>query len=162
MNKRKVAPFMDEKLIEELINRYINVSFSVTKSGENLIKGIIGDFITYDQQYTLRYIYLHKRCTSTELAEVFQVKKSAITAIINRLTEKELIKRTRDESDRRVIYLTLTDKGIEYYSKAEKNIQNLVKTFITSFDAQEIVSFIETYEKLNNILTNIKDCQLEE
>ncbi len=153
---------MDEKLIEELINRYINVSFSVTKSGENLIKGIIGDFITYDQQYTLRYIYLHKRCTSTELAEVFQVKKSAITAIINRLTEKELIKRTRDESDRRVIYLTLTDKGIEYYSKAEKNIQNLVKTFITSFDAQEIVSFIETYEKLNNILTNIKDCQLEE
>jgi len=153
---------MDEKQIEELINRYINVSFSVTKSGENLIKGIIGDFITYDQQYTLRYIYLHKRCTSTELAGVFQVKKSAITAIINRLTEKELIKRTRDESDRRVIYLTLTDKGIEYYSKAEKNIQNLVKTFITSFDEQEIVSFIETYEKLNNILTNIKDCQLEE
>ncbi|MDQ0229821.1 MarR family winged helix-turn-helix transcriptional regulator [Metabacillus malikii] len=153
---------MDEKKIEDLINRYLSVSFSVTKRGESLMKDSIGDYITYDQCYTLRYIYLNQTCTSTELAEVFDVKKSAITAIINRLTEKELIKRTRDENDRRVIYLTLTDKGIDFYTKTEKNIQNLVKSFITSFDEKEIVSFIETYEKLNTILYNFKEIKVEE
>lgn len=153
---------MEEKQIETLINRYLSVSFSVTKKVENLIKESIGDFITYDQHYTLRYIHLGGTCTSTELADAFEVKKSAITAIINRLTEKELIKRTRDEKDRRVIYLTLTDKGSICYTKTEKKIKKVVESFITSFDESEIVTFIEMYEKLNTVLVNLKDCKTEE
>ncbi|OAS87083.1 MULTISPECIES: MarR family winged helix-turn-helix transcriptional regulator [Metabacillus] len=153
---------MEEKQIEELINRYISVSFSVTKKGENMIKDSIGDYITNDQHYTLRYIHLVGTCTSTELSEAFEVKKSAITAIINRLTEKELIKRTRDENDRRVIYLTLTEKGNDLYLKTEDKIKKLVESIITSFEESEIVSFIETYEKLNTLLDQRKDCKMEE
>ncbi|WP_226529177.1 MarR family winged helix-turn-helix transcriptional regulator [Metabacillus niabensis] len=153
---------MNEILIQDLINRYVNVSFAVTKKAENLIKESIGDTITNDQHYTLRYIHKAGTCTSTELAEVFDVKKSAITAIVNRLTEKELIKRTRDESDRRVIYLTLTDKGKVLFEKTEEKIHKLVESFITSFDEKEIESFIETYEKLNEQLDNLKDCKMEE
>jgi DNA-binding MarR family transcriptional regulator len=158
-----VVPFtVEEKQIEELINRYLTVSFSVTKKGENMIKDSIGDFITNDQHYTLRYIYRIGTCTSTELAEAFEVKKSAITAIINRLTEKELIKRTRDENDRRVIYLTLTEKGSDLYKKTEEKIRKLVESIITSFEENEIVAFIETYEKLNDRLDKLKDCKMEE
>jgi DNA-binding MarR family transcriptional regulator len=153
---------MKEKQIEELINRYLTVSFSVTKKGENLMKESIGDYITYDQHYTLRYIHRTGICTSTELAEEFEVKKSAITAIVNRLTEKELIKRTRDENDRRVIYLTLTEKGNELYTNTEEKIRKLVESFITSFEESEILAFIKTYEKLNNLLDNLKDCKVEE
>jgi DNA-binding MarR family transcriptional regulator len=157
-----VVPLMKEKQIEELINRYLSVSFSVTKKGENLIKDSIGDFITYDQHYTLRYIHRVGICTSTELAEAFEVKKSAITAIINRLTEKELIMRTRDENDRRVIYLTLTEKGTDLFIKTDEKIRKLVESIITSFEESEIVTFIETYEKLNTLLVNLKDCKIEE
>jgi DNA-binding MarR family transcriptional regulator len=153
---------MKEKQIEELINRYLTVSFSVTKKAENLMKDCIGDNITYDQHYTLRYIHRAGMCTSTELAEVFDVKKSAITAIINRLTEKELIKRTRDENDRRVIYLTLTEKGADLFKKSEDNAQKLVESIITKFEDHEIKAFIETYEKLNHLLDNLKDCKMEE
>jgi DNA-binding MarR family transcriptional regulator len=153
---------MNEQQIEELINRYLTVSFSVTKKAENLMKDCIGDNITYDQHYTLRYIQRVGMCTSSELAEVFEVKKSAITAIINRLTEKELIKRTRDENDRRVIYLTLTEKGSQLYEKSEDNAQKLVGSIITSFEDHEIKAFIETYEKLNTLLDNLKECKVED
>ncbi|MBU7595538.1 MarR family winged helix-turn-helix transcriptional regulator [Metabacillus halosaccharovorans] len=153
---------MNDILIQDLINRYVNVSFAVTKKAENLIKESIGDTITNDQHYTLRYIHKAGTCTSTELSEVFDVKKSAITAIVNRLTEKELIKRTRDENDRRVIYLTLTDKGKVLFEKTEEKIHKLVESIIISFDEKEIVSFIETYEKLNEQLDNLKDCKMEE
>ncbi|WP_226669521.1 MarR family winged helix-turn-helix transcriptional regulator [Metabacillus litoralis] len=153
---------MNDKHIEELINRYLVVSFSVTKKGENLVKDSIGEFITNDQHYTLRYIHKVGVCTSTELAEEFDVKRSAITAIINRLTEKELIKRTRDENDRRVIYLTLTEKGTELYVNTEEKIRKLVESIITSFDESEITSFVETYEKLNTLLDNLKECKMEE
>lgn len=147
---------MCEKPIMELVDHYINLSFSVNKIAESLIKEEIGADLTNDQHYTLRYINKVGTCTSTELAEVFDVKKSAVTAMITRMWEKGLIKRTRDENDRRVVYLTLTEKGSELFLKTEDRIHALVESLINRFDHSEIVQFLNTYEKLNDILTERK------
>ncbi|MCH1625632.1 MarR family winged helix-turn-helix transcriptional regulator [Ferdinandcohnia quinoae] len=151
---------MSDTNITELVDRYLAVSFSVEKKAEALVKEQIGNDLTSDQYYTLRYINNMESCTSTELAEVFDVKKSAITAIITRMWEKGLIQRTRDENDRRVVYLSLTVKGKELFVKTEERIYKLVESFITKFEQAEIEQFIETYERLNQIL--IKDYKLEE
>lgn len=143
----------DEKL-QQLINRYIEVSNTVTKRAEAIIRQAIDEDLTNDQHYTLRFIYQVGKCTSTELAEKFYVNKSAITAIINRLFEKGLIERNRDKNDRRVIYLSLTDKGRKLFLTVEEKIHKFVESFIKKFDDQEIESFISTYEKLSNILTS--------
>jgi DNA-binding MarR family transcriptional regulator len=142
--------------IKNLVDRYIAVSLSVEKKAGALVKDQIGSDLTNDQHFTLRYINQVGTCTSSELAEVFDVQKSAITAIIQRLWEKGLIQRTRDEKDRRVVYLTLTDKGKELYDKAEDRIHRLVESLLTQFDQSEIQQFIETFEKLNQVLINIK------
>jgi DNA-binding MarR family transcriptional regulator len=147
---------MCEKSIKEMVDHYINLSFSVNKIAEGLVKEQIGSDLTNDQHYTLRYINKVGTCTSSELAEVFDVKKSAITAIITRMWEKGLIQRTRDENDRRVVYLTMTDKGRDLFQKTEEKIQDLVESFITRFDQSEIVQFLNTYEKLNEILLERK------
>lgn len=150
---------MSKPNIKELVDRYITVSFSVEKKAGSLVKEQIGSDLTNDQHFTLRYMNQVGTCTSSELAEVFDVQKSAITAIIQRLWEKGLIERTRDEKDRRVVYLTLTEKGNELYTKAEERIHNLVESLITKFDESEIQQFIETFEKLNQVLI---DYQVEE
>jgi DNA-binding MarR family transcriptional regulator len=147
---------MTKANIKDLVDRYIAVSLSVEKKAGALVKDQIGSDLTNDQHFTLRYMNQVGTCTSSELAEVFDVQKSAITAIIQRLWEKGLIQRTRDEKDRRVVYLTLTDKGKELYMNAEQRIHNLVESLITKFDHAEIQQFIETYEKLNKELINYK------
>jgi DNA-binding MarR family transcriptional regulator len=152
---------VDEKIIRELIDRYIAVSFNVTKKAEALIKEQIGDDLTTDQHYILRHIYQSKECTSSELADVFEVNKSAITAIVNRMVNREWIQRTRDEHDRRVVYLTLTSNGIKLFEKMEDRVHCLVESIINQFNKEEIQNFIQTYEKLSDILTSKKD-QLEE
>lgn len=139
--------------IKDLVDRYIAVSFSVEKKAASLVKNQIGSDLTNDQHFTLRYINQVGSCTSSELAEVFDVKKSAITAMITRMWEKGLIQRTRDENDRRVVYLTLTEKGNELYIKAEEKIHNLVESLINRFDQAEIQQFIETFEKLDKVLS---------
>ena len=133
---------MENLSIHEIVERYIQLTHEVWKRGEALIRDEIGEVLTNDQHYFLRYIYRQKRCTPTELAAAFSVQKSAITAIINRLVEKKLIKRTQDVDDRRVIYLTLTDA----------KIFKLVESIITKFDQQEIESFLKMYGKLAEIL----------
>ncbi|MBI0577625.1 MarR family transcriptional regulator [Neobacillus cucumis] len=153
---------MTYKNIQELVDRYITLSFSVNKKGESLVKEQISSDLTSDQHYMLRYINKAGTCTSSELAEVFEVKKSAITAIINRMWEKGLIQRTRDENDRRVVYLTLTEKGIDLFEQTEDRIYKLVESLITQFDETEIKQFLNTYEKINRILSENKELQQEE
>lgn len=143
--------------IKELVDRYIEVSFSVNSKAESLVKEQISSDLTNDQHYTLRYMHKVGTCTSSELAEVFNVKKSAITAMINRMWEKGFIERTRDENDRRVVYLTLTDKGNELFLKTEQRIHKLVESLITKFEQTEIEQFIKTFEKLNQLLQESND-----
>jgi DNA-binding MarR family transcriptional regulator len=147
---------MSDQNIKDLVDRYIAVSLSVEKKAGSLVKEQIGSDLTNDQHFTLRYMNQVGTCTSSELAEVFDVQKSAITAIIQRLWEKGLIERTRDEKDRRVVYLTLTEKGENLYLQAEERIHTLVESLITKFDESEIKQFIETFEKLNKVLINYK------
>lgn len=147
---------MNRKKINELIKRYLDVSFVVTKRAEELVKCEMDPDITNDQHYILRYISQKEKCTSSELAEIFRVNKSAITAMTNRLVEKGLIRRIRGRHDRRVVYLALTEKGSRLFKETEEKIHQLVESFITKFSEAEIESFIKTYEKLANILLELE------
>jgi DNA-binding MarR family transcriptional regulator len=153
---------MDKKIIEELIERYETVSFQVHKQAESLIRAQIGNEITNDQHYILRYIFQNGECTSSELAEVFVVNKSAITAIINRMVDRALIQRRRDENDRRVVYLSLTYEGKMLYENMQEKVGLMVESIITQFEETEIKNFLHTYEKLAQILNNLKKEEMGE
>ncbi|MCM3764271.1 MarR family winged helix-turn-helix transcriptional regulator [Neobacillus niacini] len=153
---------MNNPLIQDLIDRYVNVSFQVHKKAESLIKAELGNDLTNDQHYVLSYIRKASGCTSTELADAFDVNKSAITAIISRMADRGLIERTRDVNDRRVVYLTLTGAGEELFRACQEKVHQLVESIITKFDETEITTFINTYEKLAQILDNKKKDELGE
>jgi DNA-binding MarR family transcriptional regulator len=78
------------------------------------------------------------------------------------MVDRELIKRTRDEEDRRVVYLTLTDAGTELFEKMEEKISYLVESFITKFDEKEIQNFLQIFEKLSEILMKMKMDKMED
>ena len=96
------------------------------------------------------------------MADAFEVNKSAITAIINRMADRGLIQRTRDVNDRRVVYLTLTKEGNTLYENCQEKVQLLVESIISQFDETEITTFINTYEKLAQLLINKKQEEREE
>jgi DNA-binding MarR family transcriptional regulator len=153
---------LDKKMIQELIDRYEFVSFQVYKQAESLIKGQLGNELTNDQHYILRHIHQSGECTSSVLADAFVVNKSAITAIINRMVERGFIQRKRDENDRRVVYLSLTDEGTKLYETLQERVHQLVESIITQFKEEEIKDFLNTYEKLALILNNMKKDEMGE
>lgn len=142
--------------LKELINRYIEVSLSVHRRGDRLTKQQLISDLTVDQHYTMRFVANNGECTSTELAQHFDVEKSAVTSIIKRLVDKKLISRRRDQNDRRVVYLSLTEEGRKLYDECEERIYQAVGSFISKFDNDEISGFINTYEKLNRLLAEFE------
>lgn len=130
------------------INRYVDAYMVVTRQISARIKDRIPEGLTNDQFLILRLINSQELCTSTYLAEAVAVGKSSITAIINRLDEAGMIMRTRDEEDRRQVYLTLTDHGQQVYQMAEKHVQEVISPYLFHFEEKDIEKFVTMFEKL--------------
>lgn len=138
--------------LSSIIHRYEEASFIVTRRINAAIRESLLDELTLDQYAVIRYMHKRGRCTSTELADTFCVGKSSVTAIINRLSDKRLIERLPDERDRRVTYLRLTGEGEVLSEKMEDRIQELLSKYLMHFEEQEALRFIETFEKLAQLL----------
>lgn len=134
------------------INRYIDVYLVVTRRINAQIRDSIAADITNDQYLILRLINGQELCTSTYLAESFAVGKSSITAIINRLVEAGMVERTRDENDRRQVYLSMTEDGRSVYEEAEKQIQEVISPYLFDFEKKDIENFIMMFEKLGRLM----------
>ena len=149
---------MDKEKLNQIVEKYEELNFLIHKRVEYLIHQQISETLTYDQHYVLKYIHKRKMTTASELAELLNVNKSAITALINRLEEKELIVRKRLAEDRRIVHLSLSERGHALFDQCEQKINVLVTKLINKFNEDEIVQFVQTYEKLAIILDEaIKD-----
>ncbi|MGY0693818.1 MarR family winged helix-turn-helix transcriptional regulator [Virgibacillus sp. FSP13] len=140
--------------LRDLINRHQDAMNTIYRNVNIIIKEKIHSDITTDQFSTLQYIQNHEKCTSTEIAHSFGIGKSAVTAQINRLFDKGLIERVRDEKDRRNVYLHVTTKGAGLVDYTENEVYDAIGTHLAHFDDQEILTFIHSLEKLANAMDN--------
>jgi DNA-binding MarR family transcriptional regulator len=139
---------MDRALLKQIIDRYEAATFLVNRRLNGMIRELMPDELTVDQFSTLRYLRSRQLSTPSELADIFCVGKSSISAITTRLFDKNLIQRKPDEKDRRVVYLALTTEGEQLCDILEDKIQLLLAKYINHFDEEEAICFIKTLEKL--------------
>lgn len=132
----------------QLINRYLDAYQIVTRRIGVRIREGIAEGVTSDQFTILRLIHGQEKCTSTYLAEAFCVGKSSITAIVNRLADAGLIDRTRDENDRRQVYLTISSLGSQVFAEANRRVSEILTPYLLHFEDDQIELFISMFEKL--------------
>ncbi|MDY0395923.1 MarR family winged helix-turn-helix transcriptional regulator [Virgibacillus halophilus] len=138
--------------LEELVNRYQIAMNTVYRGVNTLMKDKISTEITIDQFPTLQYIASHQDCTSTEIAAIFGIGKSAVTAQINRMFEKGFLTRTRDANDRRIVYLSTTKAGEQLVSQTERTLYQCLGPVLGNFTEQDIHHFLELLEKLAHLM----------
>lgn len=143
---------MNRDRFEALLRRYEEVYFLSYRIARTMMSDRIQPELTHEQFYLLRSIQQHERIIPSELAELSFVNRSAITAMIDRLVKKGYVRRTRDDTDRRVVFLEITERGKEVFAEVEKSLRNFVEEVFKSIPVKETESFIDTYEKVANII----------
>lgn len=68
--------------------------------------------ISPKQFILLRVLHQNGRSSVSELAAILKQSNSATTIALNRLVKAGFIERIRDEQDRRVVWVTLSEKAI--------------------------------------------------
>lgn len=137
---------------QRFMERYMAAHFVVTKNISIRVGELTNDELTKEQFNMLGMIHERQSCTSTELAEVFMVCKSSITAIINRLVDRGFVQRTSNPHDRRQINLSLTESGTETYVLTAAKLMEVLGRYLVQFPDEEVESFISSYEKLAHLM----------
>lgn len=104
--------------------------------------------ITPTQMYMLSLLDKGEASTVSELRKRLDLTSGAATIAINRLIEGQYIKRERDQGDRRVVPLSMTDKGMEIYQKLNDQFQVTYSQLFKDFSAEELEQFLVFFNRM--------------
>ncbi|QNO14667.1 MarR family transcriptional regulator [Alkalicella caledoniensis] len=111
---------------------------------------------TSSQSYILIELKKSKQLTMNELSEKMNVTTSTMTRLINNLVRDKYVERYKDEDDRRIVLVRLTQGGIEVAEKLELAISDYYRRIVDSLPEGQIddvlrsVSLlIKAFDKVN-------------
>jgi DNA-binding MarR family transcriptional regulator len=93
--------------------------------------------LTPPQFYVLATIGYAGGLPFGEIGAKMMVTVSNLTGIVDRLEEKKLVLRKRDEHDRRVVHVVLTDKGAKLYKSTLPLFEKSVSEIFTTLDGAQ-------------------------
>jgi DNA-binding MarR family transcriptional regulator len=120
------------------IGRRIHTEFDA-----HMVSGITGS-----QFFVLQKINAKGRLTVSEVADKLSVSLSAITALVDRLVQAGLVVRSRDDKDRRLVWLEATDKGKEILTRCIEGRRQVAAKYFGQLSDEDLRKLLEIYEKV--------------
>lgn len=136
---------MEKKFLDEL-NKYLpTIQKKLIKGGSSaLTKGEI----TLPQMLLLQIVFEKNMCTMTDLSKNMGITKSAVTGLTDRLIRSKLIARTRGIKDRRIVIISLTEKGKHLIKKVINEHQQMIKEAFSPLTRKEREIYLDLIKKI--------------
>jgi len=116
--------------------------------------------ITFEQFVILSSLNSGKEFTQQDLANQMHKDKSIILRQINVLIDKNYIKRTQNEQDKRKKTLILTERGFNTLEQAQNLVQNVLDELLLGISEDELSVFRHVLEKIQeNSEPSDSNCQ---
>jgi len=134
---------------QSLFEAYLNFLNLGCQCDEQTKQSCSGEHLTRKQVSYLRVIDQHRDVTFSDLARYVDLSKPTVTELINRLIEEDCVYKERSDSDRRVCYIRLTDKGRQIAHAEEMTRFRLVERIECCLSEEEIRQLIALLNKLS-------------
>ncbi|SCJ96886.1 Multiple antibiotic resistance protein marR [uncultured Clostridium sp.] len=99
--------------------------------------------------HVIEAISIDKERTMSEVAYDLSITVGTLTTAINKLIKKGYVDRRRIEEDRRVVLITLTEKGKEVYRFHEEFHNDMIKYTIDNFSIEEEMVLVSALKKVS-------------
>lgn len=93
----------------------------------------------------------------TELSKSIFLSNSTIVGIVDRLEENNFVTRTRALKDRRIIYLSVTEKTKIFLSASPELLHNKLRNFINNMAAAEQLALTNSIESVLRMLEYLQN-----
>ena len=100
-------------------------------------------------EFALLRAFLQKEeWTATELAQLLPVKLSRISRVVTKLVDRDLLRRRRLRSDRRVVALALTEEGKALTLELHRSVQAYDARLSEGVSEEELAAFASVLSKV--------------
>lgn len=115
----------------------------------NMNKGNING-VTATHYNLIDYIYRNDKSTSKQIAKSFNISPAAISRQLKFLIQNRLIEQDQSTEDRRVFYLSVTEKGKFIIDNSENFRERVAKTVSQSLSPDELQTLTALLLKMLN------------
>ena len=111
--------------------------------------------ISLKEMHTIEIIGKDDKVTPSDIARAQMITLGTVTASLNKLEAKGYIERRRSQSDRRVVYLSLTKKGRLVDRLHSKFHKRLVDQIVEDFDETDVKALTKGLSNLHQFLEEL-------
>lgn len=146
--KGKFKLGLDIEKIDRIISRDMDA---------NIIQAV-GDKVTISQAYVIDFMINTNKedIFQKDLEKKFDLKKAAISLMLNNMEKNDLIKRVPVSEDARLKKLVLTEKSIALADTITTAIDEIENTLVEDLTQEEIDNFYTVLDKMRNSLNKRK------
>ncbi len=135
------------------ISKIIDLTRNFNKSTRHKFHHSIQESgFTLPQLSVISMLEKHGEQKVSELSLKMGLSDSTVSGILDRLEQKDIIKRERTKNDRRVVKISLTGKSKELCNDFRKKREEFFTQLLKSLSEQEIKDIIKGLEILNHAL----------
>ena len=134
---------------EELLNELLVMLFNEVLDMEHkaLINGSFKE-ISINDMHIIIAIGIQEARNMSAVAKTMSVTVGTLTTAINNLVKKGYVSRIRSAEDKRVVLLSLTEKGVAAYQKHAVFHKQMVQTVMDGFEGEEMEVLLRAFKKL--------------
>jgi len=134
---------MREKITRRIIESHRRVNRAIR---ERTLDSWVKLDLTIPQLKSLFYVSGHGRANPSALASGIRVTPANVTGIVERLVEQGLLIRTADADDRRVSWLTVTDKGKTLINDLREGRAQEMRRILDKLTEQELATVAHGFD----------------
>lgn len=141
-----------DKNVKKINDILGNLFQMVLKLEEEAVKESTSADLSITEIHTLVAVGTGRARTMTHVANLLGIRVSTLTAAINKLVKKGYVKRRRDDEDRRIVKIQLTEKGASAVMAHEDFHEAMVSEAIAPVPEAELSRFISSLDNINQFL----------
>jgi MarR family 2-MHQ and catechol resistance regulon transcriptional repressor len=107
---------------------------------------------TKTQQLILMTLWLHKKLSLTELSEQICTSNEQATRAVGQLVKSGFVNRVKNQTNRRSIDISLTQKGIDMINGAHATAAQRIPQRLSELSDDDAKTLVECLEKIGEIL----------
>ena len=141
-----------DKNIRKINDILVNLFNMVLKMEEEAIRETSSQDLSITEVHTLVAIGKGRPRTMTHVANILGISVSTLTTAVGKLVKKGYVERVRDEEDRRIVRIHLTESGVEAVNAHENFHDMMISEAVSEIPEDELGNFISSIDNINQFL----------
>lgn len=117
----------------------------------------LDDFhLTSQQEVVLIYISSRDRLTAAQIAQEFDITKSAVSQVLTKLEQQDLIAKIVNSDNRRESFIVLGERGKKFISTLEEIDAQIIEKYYSKIKIEDLIHMTKTMEEINQVIKKNK------